>query len=190
MPFCVYVLFWPKLEISNASGFCTVFQNCHWTRQTGPLICWFAKCFLKFCSLGSISEFTLERVCGDSFNSATPSTAQSTAAIQRHFQWNWGRRPTLSFSSGWPQATQLRPWGLPCTSQIRSEAAKERENVKDDKLKIPFQTSPLSAAGISLKQKQYGGEGRIKAEDLNEENKAECRWASRQKKSKTLNLNW
>lgn len=72
-----------------------------------------------------------------------------------------------------------------CTSQIRSEAAKEREreNVKDDKLKIPFRTSPLSAAGISLKKKQYGGEGRIKAEDLVED-KAECRWASPQKNQK------
>lgn len=172
------LLLWLKLEISNTSGFSIVFQNCHWTRQTRPLICWLAKCFLKFCSLGSISDFTSERVCGDSFNFATPSTAQSTAAIQKHFQWNWGRRPTLSFSSGWPQATWLRPWGLLCTSQIRSEAAKERENVKDNKLKILFQTSPLSAAGISLKKKQYRGEGRIKAEDLIEENKAERRWAS------------
>lgn len=73
-----------------------------------------------------------------------------------------------------------------CTSQIRSEAAKEREreNVKDDKLKIPFRTSPLSAAGISLKKKQYGGEGRIKAEDLVEEDKAECRWAITSKNQK------
>lgn len=94
----VYVLLWLKLETMNAWGF---FKSAIEQRR---LDCSFAD-FLDvsyWFALCSMLIFTLEKACGEFCKFSVQNSTPSTAAIPRHFQWNWGRRPALTFSRGGP----------------------------------------------------------------------------------------
>jgi len=68
--------------------------------------------------------------------------------------------PALTGSSGRPHA-QLRPRGLLCASQTRSDAAKEQRNVKDNfNSKYLSKALHASAAELGLAQRGSVGEER------------------------------
>lgn len=110
-----------------------------------------------FCSLCSMLIFTLEKTRGKFCKFSVQNSRQSTAAIPRHFQWNWGRRPTLTFKAEANHRQLIWPWGLLCASHTRSDAAKEQRNGRDNLNRILFQSSPSK---VGLEQREVAAQGR------------------------------
>lgn len=125
--------------------------------------------------------FPLEKTQGTFCKFSVQNSRRSTAAIPRHFQRNWGRRPTLTFKAEENHRQLTWPWGLLCASQTRSDAAKEQERWKRQlKLQILLQSSP-SKVGLEQRDRDSTGEGSGESRhNWLDEHKAESRWWSSQ----------